>query len=462
MILARLLPPSDYGYVAKITIFTGFILLFADAGLGAEVIRSPYKRTYYKAVQNLCIIVGLALTLILIALSFPIAWFYEDFSLIVPTMVLSLIFILRTLSIVPSAIMTKELDFKRLGLIRFTTNLVSIIITIILALLDFAYWSLIVPLITVELFNYIWYVKVTKFYPKLYPKRYTVIAFRHNLKLLGNQLGFHLVNYWARNIDNLLIGKMYGNDDLGIYNRGYRFLNLALQLMHGVFGTVLLPSLNKLLEEGKDIRKEYSFILGLVNVLSFPIGFFLIAIPDSLVYFLWGEKWMAVAPLLPYFGALVLMQTMISTVGNLYLLFKKEGLLFRLGLASNAILIGAITYGAFNSLIDVARFYTAGFLIFVVPMNLYYGFIRVFGYSFFDVLKFWGPKLLLLLLIVAVTWLEGEDSMLLSKVSSGYKFLSFATLRITLVTIYLVHLLISQRNEISKAKALLTKKFKKK
>lgn len=461
MILARLIDPEEYGYVWQITIFTGFVMLFADAGLGAEVIRSPYKSTYYKAVSNLCFFTGVALTILLMLLAVPIAWFYEDFSLVLPTILLSLIFIFRTLAIVPSAILTKELAFKQLGIIRFFTNLSSVIITIIMALMGCAFWSLIVPMITVELLNYIWYVKTTKFYPKIYPKAYTVVAFRRNVKLLGNQLGFHLINYWARHIDNMLVGKYYSDADLGIYGRGYKFLELALTLMHGVFGTVLLPSLNKVIEEGKDIRKEYFFILGLINTLSYPIALLLIAIPDWLVFFLWGEKWMAVAQFLPYFGVLILMQTMNSTMGNMYLLFKKENLLFRLGLVSNAVLISAIAFGAYNSMLDIARYYSLSFILFVIPLNLYYGYMKVFGYSFFDVFRFWAPKLFFALLIIATAWLEVEYSSLFNGYSGVFSLLSFPLLRIAFVLFYLAHLLLSQRHEISKAKALLTKKIKK-
>ena len=55
-----------------------------------------------------------------------------------------------------------------------------------------------------------------------------------------------MLNYWARNTDNLIIGKYYGADSLGIYNRAYRLLDMVTGIMTSLFGKVLYPSLKDL------------------------------------------------------------------------------------------------------------------------------------------------------------------------------------------------------------------------
>ena len=88
IVLSRLLLPEEYGYVALITVFTGFVIIFSDAGLSYVIIRSDYGRTFQRAVSNLSIYIGLGLYLFMILMAYPISRFYNDPSLVLPTMAL--------------------------------------------------------------------------------------------------------------------------------------------------------------------------------------------------------------------------------------------------------------------------------------------------------------------------------------------------------------------------------------
>ena len=95
IVLSRFLTPSEYGFVALITVFTGFIIMFSDAGLSYAVIRSDYGRTYHHALNNLSLLIGIILFLLMIILAYPISLFYAKPDLIIPTIVLSSIFIIN-------------------------------------------------------------------------------------------------------------------------------------------------------------------------------------------------------------------------------------------------------------------------------------------------------------------------------------------------------------------------------
>ncbi|RYG47193.1 MAG: hypothetical protein EOO01_15180, partial [Chitinophagaceae bacterium] len=47
IIVSRLLTPESYGFVGIITVFTGFLSIFADSGISLAVIRSNYLYTYH-------------------------------------------------------------------------------------------------------------------------------------------------------------------------------------------------------------------------------------------------------------------------------------------------------------------------------------------------------------------------------------------------------------------------------
>jgi teichuronic acid exporter len=393
IILSRLLLPAEYGFVALITVFTEYIKIFTDSGVSFAVIRSDYKHTFYKAVHSIAILIGVILFLLMVGLAFPIAYFYGDKDLIIPTIVFATVFIVQSMQVVPWAIHAKELNFNKIGQVNLIGQVISMGGMIILAYLGFSYWSLIIPQIVMIWIYYFMFNHKLKIKPS-FDRRYIIIAFRKTRSLLGNISFFNSINYWARNADNLIVGKIYGKSDLGIYNRGYQFLTLALNLITGIFGTVLYPSLQKLKESGGNVNKEYTSILGVISILSLPFALPLILIPKWFVLILWGENWMGVAELLPYFGLLILGQTLISTGGHIFVLNKKEKNLALLGIIQSVSLVAGIVVGALISLKMVVICYSIAYLIIVVPSTLYLGFYKSFHFNVKEILLFWTPKLL--------------------------------------------------------------------
>ena len=440
IILSRLLVPEEYGYVALITVFTGFVTIFSDAGISFAIIRSDYGRTFWRAVTNLSFYIGLILFVMMLMLAYPIAIFYNDITLIVPTMVMALTFIASAMKIAPMAVFTKELDFKYVGQVKLISNLISIGLMISMAFMGFSYWSLIIPQIVLHLSQFILFEYKLKLGFKIYPFYYTIAAFRKTKSLLTNLSGFNLINYWARNADNLIIGKFYSSYDLGIYNRAYKMLQLSLTLITGLFGTVLYPSLKKFRSEGGDINPEYGSLLGVISLLNYPIGLVLILFPDPFVRILWGENWMLVADLLPYFGILIMFQTLISTTGHIYLLLEREHLFMLLGVGSAILMVGAIIIGSLYSMKAIAISYTFCYMVLIVPIHIYIGFYKTFGFKFSFILKFWIPKIIFGIVMMFAVYYTQQ------------------LLLYIIMTAYLFHLLYNQRNELTKLKELFLKK----
>ena len=443
IILSRLLLPEEYGYVALITVFTGFVIIFSDAGISYAIIRSDYGRTFHKAVMNLSLYIGVLLFFIMLLLSYPLALFYNDLTLVVPTMIMSVIFLASALNIAPMSIIAKNLDFKYIGQVKLIANVISIALMIIMAFLGFSYWSLIIPQIFIQLTQFVLFEYKVRLGLKIYPFSYTRVAFKKTRSLLANISGFNLINYWARNADNLIIGKFYSSYDLGIYNRAYKMLQLSLSLITGLFGTVLYPSLKKFKSEGGDINPEYGSLLGLISLLNFPIGVVLILMPRFFVRILWGENWMLVADLLPYFGILVIFQTLISTTGHIYLLLEHERRFMILGVVSSIMMVSAIIFGSIYSMNAVAISYTFCYMVFIVPLHVWYGFYKSFGFNFAFILKFWMPKIVMGLAMMVGVYYELQQ------------------LLYVVMAVYLAHLLFNQRSELSKVKNLISQKISK-
>lgn len=217
-------------------------------------------------------------------------------------------------------------------------------------------------------------------------------------------------------------------------------LQLAIGVMTSLFGKVLLPSLKSHAEEGGDVKKEYLNTLGIISLLNFPAAILLIFFSEPIVRVLWSETWIMVADFLPYIGILIMTQTLNSTTGNIFVLYGKENMLLRISIPTDIVVVIAIVVGSFFSVLDVLRFYALAFIAIDIPVVIYWGFIKSFGYDMRTMLLFWVPKVVLSILLVLSIWLE-------------YKMGT-----IGLMFLYFLHLVIDQRSDIHKTFGFLLKK----
>lgn len=444
IILARLLLPEEYGFVAMIMILTNFAMILTGVGIGSDIVRSNYGYTYHKAITNLSLYIGISLCLVVIAMAYPLSLFYENSKLILPTILISTQFIFKSIVVVQYSLLMKWQRFSLLGRIELSANLISIILMIAMAYLGFSYWALIIPLIIADIYKYLMYNIFTDIRIKLYPLKYTIVAFKHAKSIIGSILGIRIISYWGRNLDNLLIGKQFGEGPLGIYNRGYRFLTLSEKLFESVFGSVLYPSLQKLKEEDGDVIGEYLFFMGIICFLTYPIGTILILFPELLVSILWGPNWMEVAELLPYFGLIIFKQANTTNTETMLKLYYKDFLLFKIGVFNAIITITAIILGSFFSPLMIAKFLAISNILIILPTVVFYGFGKYLKFGFNRIIWLYLPRIIIFIGVFV-------------SVSKNQRSLS-----IIFIVLYFCHLFLIQRKSLGKLYHLIVQRLRKK
>ncbi|MBK8805446.1 MAG: oligosaccharide flippase family protein [Bacteroidales bacterium] len=427
VILSRILLPDEYGFVTIIYLFSGFFQLFANAGIGQSLIRSDYGSTFHRHLFSLSMWIGISLAALLCIMAYPIAYFFNDMRLVLPTIIVSLYFVFDSINFIPHALLAKQLNFKIIGISRVAGTAFTIALTILLAYLGMSYWALIIPGICNPLIQYYILRKNSKFPLVIYSYKAAFRTLKKIKSLFGNLTLQNIVSYWGKNLDKMLIGKSYTMADLGLYNRAFRFIELNYKLISGIFSSVLFPSLKKLQSTNGDINKEYLDILGVTTLINYPLALILIAIPSELVYVLWGNNWMQVATYLPYIGIIIIFQTILSTMNPVFMLYGKEGKSSIITVFTSVFNATAIAIGAFFSMKMIIILYTCSIVLFIVPINIYFGFYKAFCVPVKQLLSFWLLKLVLVIVMLFSIIFEYRE--------------------ITLVTllVFLVHLLFSQK-----------------
>src|SRR4029453_1670116 len=146
VILARVLAPADYGLVGMATVVIAFVLVFRDLGTSAAVIQRPVLTDEFVSTLfwvNLLFGLGACFTGVLLAPA--IAAFYQT-SAVAPVMrALSLSLFTASFGIVPAALLSRQLAFRRIALAEIACVATGTTVAVVMALRNHGVWSLVAP-----------------------------------------------------------------------------------------------------------------------------------------------------------------------------------------------------------------------------------------------------------------------------------------------------------------------------
>lgn len=384
-VLARLLSPRDFGLVGMVAVFSGFISIFRELGLGAAVIqRKDITEEHLSSVFLLNIIAGLFLTLVMIGLAPGIAYFYKEKRLIPITMVLGTRFFISSFAIVQQTLLTKWFEFKKLAIIEISTMALAGGVAIILAFSGAGVWSLVLQSVIFSLLSVIFLWSWSSWRPRLmfYWRRVKEL-FRFSFNLLG----FRFVNYFCRNLDNLLIGKFLGAAALGYYDRAYNLMLLPLDNISSVLSRVMFPAFSAVQDDLGKVREMYLRATRYISVITFPMMLGLFVVAPEFIRVLFGPKWDRSIFLFQVLCLVGMVQSIATTVGWIYLSQGRTDILLRWGIFSTAIIASSFFIGVRWGVEGVAVAYaTASFALsypcFYIPFRLIKLKMRYFLHNF--------------------------------------------------------------------------------
>jgi PST family polysaccharide transporter len=357
IVLARLLNPEDFGVVAIANVFFGFAYLFADLGMGMAVIqRSQVDDEYLSTAFWASVIAGLGIAIIYSAAAPAISWFYDKDILRSIVLLSSAGFILGSLTSVHTSMLRKRLEFDKIALIGITSKVISGISSIGIALLGFGIWSLVLGglIAQVLMIPFVWY--LVRWTPRLaFSKR----CFKDMFGFSSNLLAFNFFNYFARNFDNLLVGKVLGAQTLGYYSLAYNVMLKPLTYISWSIGTVLFPVLSSIQTDKERVRLAYLRVVRSISLITFPMMTGLMIVSREFVLALYGPKWEPVVLPLQLLCAVGAMQSIGTTVGTVFNSQGRSDLQLKWGVFASCIYIIAFLIGVQWGLIGLIVLYVA-------------------------------------------------------------------------------------------------------
>jgi PST family polysaccharide transporter len=365
IILARLLGPEVFGLVGMITVVTGFAILFSDLGLGAAMIHAQETHEeQWSSVFWVNVGVGLALTAIIAAIAPLVARFFGDPLLEPVTIALSAGFAIAGLGIVPSTLLKKRLDFKRLTRAEAGSLVFSGTAGIALALAGAGVWSLVGQSLAASA------ARVALLWREAGWRPTRRCRWAHVRGLAGfssNALSFSVINYWLRNGDNLLVGKFIGAAALGLYARCYSLMLLPLTSVSRSLAEVLFPTFARIQENRPRVAQAYLRCTQAVAAITIPMMTGLGILADPFVRAVYGDAWAEMVPILQVLCPVGALQSIGTLNGTLYLSQGRSGRQLVVGTVVGVLGLASIAWGLRDGLIGVAGYYAVFSLIAFLP-----------------------------------------------------------------------------------------------
>ncbi len=312
-ILARLLTPQDYGLIGMVAVATQFVAMFKDMGLSLATIQRSeinYDQISTLFWVNLTISVGIMLLMMLAAPG--VAWFFGEPKLKMITVITAVGFLIGGLAVQHEALLRRQMRFFVLSAIAFTSMTLGYVAGIALAAYGIRYWALVGSQLVLLAANTAGVWLACRWRPGR-PKRGSGV--KAMLSFGGDVTGYSMINYFSRNVDNLLIGRFAGAPTLGLYNKASQLLGLPTDQINEPLFSVAIPALSRLSGSPERYRQAYLRMMEKVIMLTMPVVALMIVAADWLVHLVLGPQWNQAAPILIFMSIAGLFAPVMNTGG---------------------------------------------------------------------------------------------------------------------------------------------------
>lgn len=332
ILLMRLLGPSAFGLIAMVVVFTGFAAVLSDLGFASAIIQKNEPTPEYQATAFWTAVASGAFFFGCFLAAAPfVAAFFQAPVLEPVTRVVAVTFVASSIGAVPRALLQKQMRFNALAAVDTGAMVLSGIVAVFLALLGAGVWALVLQRVLHEVVRSGWLLVLARWRPRM---AFSAESFAGLLRFGGGLTGFNVVNYWSRNADNLIIGRIFGSADLGLYTRAYSLMILPLSQIMQAIMPVLFPALSSIQEDSERIRRIYLRVIRATTFLTFPVSLGLVAVAEPFVRAVLGPEWLGVIPLLQILTVAGAISSATSPIGSVFLSQGRTQQFFYLGLAS--------------------------------------------------------------------------------------------------------------------------------
>jgi PST family polysaccharide transporter len=355
LLLSRMLTPDDFGLVAMASVVTNFAMLLRDLGTSAAVIqRLQLEEGLLDTAFWMSCMTGLALGVAVLVASPIAAVVMQAPRLQGLLLALAAVFPISSMTIVHQALFERSGRFAIVARIEIGSLLAGFSVALLAARLGAGPYSLVLQTIAIACLTTLQLYRASPWRPRL---SWNARQFRELWKFGGQLSGFNVINYFARNADSMIIGRVLGAASLGAYSLAYRIMLFPLYNLTFVATRALLPVMSRRQASSEQIAGLYLRTLSVIAFFTAPLmtGVFVLRAPFVHVFL--GERWGVVIDIVAWLAPVGFIQSLVSPSGSVFTALGRTNLQLKLGTAAALTHVLSFLIGIQWGLVGLARCY---------------------------------------------------------------------------------------------------------
>jgi O-antigen/teichoic acid export membrane protein len=368
VVLARLLGPREFGLAGMAVAFSGLGQAFADAAVTSAVVqRRDLTDVDRSTAFWISLGAGAGLTLLGVATSGPVAGFFGEPRVRALFAALSCGFLLGALGTLPSALLARALDFRRLELCGMVGGVTGAVVAVAAAVGGAGAGAIVAQrLVTLAVTGALLWLAT--------PWRPALVFSRASLRALGgfglNVLGSRLFFYLQRNADNLLVGRFLGASALGAYALAYNLVLLPFTQLVDPLRSVLFPAFAAIQADRARVGALWLRSTRVLAAALLPAMLGLVVVASDFVPVVLGPHWeTAIAPI-HVLAVVGMAQSVIGVNSVVLTAIGRTGLLLRFSILTFVLSLVGFAVGVRWGVVGVAAGYLAANAV-IVPVYLH-------------------------------------------------------------------------------------------
>jgi O-antigen/teichoic acid export membrane protein len=359
--LMRLLGPWNYGIVGQAAVVIAVAQIFVHFGLAASIVQRPrLDQSEVGTAFWLNVAMGLLLAILMVLGAPLLSTFFKTEELTAVLRVLSISFVLRGMTVVPTALLTRNMRFRSLGMVEITSTFISGVLGVGAAAMGAGYWALVIQTVSLEAISLVLILCINGL-PDL---AWSATAARRLWSFSSRLMGADLVNYVWGNSDKFLVARFLGPTPLGLYSLAFRVLQLTLAVSTQV-GRVFLPTFARLQDDRERLARAFLTLTESVSLVICPAMTLTILVAPIGVPAVFGEAWADAVVPLQLIAAMTIPFVLVSNMGPLTVAVGRADWEFHWSVVTMVVTLVSFPVGLQWGIVGVA----ASYLIMLSVLN---------------------------------------------------------------------------------------------
>lgn len=367
VILSRLLTPKEIGVFSVAVGLTTFANMLRTFGISDYLVQVEHLTE--RAINTsftINLIFAWALAVVVFVASWPVATFFGDVGVGRVLRVLSASFLLVPFGITAMALLRRDMAFSALYKINISSTAFNGLAQVGLAFVGFSYmsmaWAAFGSMVVMVIGCAVWggHYRV---------RGLSLSNWREILPFGAKMTVSDLASQLGNQSANLVVGKMLGLTDAGLYSRGYGPVNMFQDRVAGAISEVAYPAFAAEHRENGTAPQLFLRSLVYLTGISWPFFVFATLMALPVIRIMFGNQWDAAVPLMRWLCCSAIVGSLTYQCRQLFVAIGRVGVASVIEVQYQLARVGIVIVAAFVSLEAVAA---SQILVYVIATVLYY------------------------------------------------------------------------------------------